>query len=95
MAAPIDPVAHIGEVCPGFPDAVEKPFGGHSAPAFRIRDKLFVTTSQDGTQMWCKAGAGVQEALVGSDPQRMTAPKRVVARLDDLGPPRARPARRR
>jgi hypothetical protein len=110
-------VPRLRALCLALPEAVEKPFGGHTAPCFRVGDKLFVTTAEDGTWMTCKARPGVQEALVGSDPDRffvprytggkgwigvrldidhdwdeirdlveesyrMTAPKRLVARLD-------------
>jgi hypothetical protein len=57
-----------------FPEAVEKSFGGHTSPAFRVRDKLFVMVSEDGTSMTCKARPGVQHALVGDDPQRFFVP---------------------
>ncbi|XVQ89140.1 hypothetical protein ACQP2K_17515 [Microbispora siamensis] len=33
------------EICLSLPEAVEKPFGGHTAPSFRVRDKLFAMTS--------------------------------------------------
>ncbi len=113
-------VARIKELCLALPEAVEKPFGGHTAPSFRVREKLFVMTSEDGTTMTCKARPGVQQALVSSDPQRffvpayvghkgwvgarldveqdwdeiaelieesyrMTAPRRLAARLDQAG----------
>jgi hypothetical protein len=29
------------------PDAEERPFGGHAAPSFRVRDKLFVMVGED------------------------------------------------
>jgi predicted DNA-binding protein (MmcQ/YjbR family) len=64
----------IGEVCLGLPEAELKPFGGHTAPAYRVRDKLFVMTSEDGTSMTLKARPGVQQALVGDDPERFFVP---------------------
>jgi predicted DNA-binding protein (MmcQ/YjbR family) len=69
-----DMAARLREICLSLPEAVEKPFGGHSAPSFRVRDKLFVMTSEDGLSMMFKAGAGVQEALVASDPTRFFVP---------------------
>ena len=39
------PGARIRKICMAFPEAEEKPFGGHSSPAYRVRDKLFVMTS--------------------------------------------------
>lgn len=56
------------------PEAEEKPFGGHTAPSFRVRDKLFVMTREDGTSMTMKARPGVQQVLVGDDPSRFFVP---------------------
>jgi predicted DNA-binding protein (MmcQ/YjbR family) len=56
------------------PEVEEKPFGGHTAPSFRVRDKLFVMTSEDGTYMTMKARPGVQQALVSDDPSRFFVP---------------------
>ena len=67
-------MARIRELCLALPQAVEKPFGGHSAPSFRVGDKLFVMTSEDGTVMTCKAPPGVQEALVSANPERFFVP---------------------
>lgn len=69
-----DVLARVREICLALPEAVEKPFGGHSAPSFRVRDKLFLITSEDGRSMMFKAGPGVQEALVASDPDRFFVP---------------------
>jgi predicted DNA-binding protein (MmcQ/YjbR family) len=70
----------IREICLSLPEAAERPFGGHTAPSFRIRDKLFVMTSEDGTYMTFKAGPGVQEALVAEDPERFFVPAYVGAK---------------
>lgn len=59
----------LREICLALPEAEEKPFGGHTAPAFRIRDKMFVMMPEDGTQLWFKAGPGVQEALIAEAPE--------------------------
>jgi predicted DNA-binding protein (MmcQ/YjbR family) len=72
-----DAAARVREICLALPEVVEKPFGGHTAPSFRIRDKLFVMISEDGGSMTFKAGPGVQEALVASDPDRFFVPKYV------------------
>jgi predicted DNA-binding protein (MmcQ/YjbR family) len=69
-----DVTARLREICFSLPEAAEKPFGGHTAPSFRIRDKLFVMTSEDGRSMTFKAGPGVQEALVADDPERFFVP---------------------
>lgn len=65
----------LRHICLAFPEAEEKPFGGHTAPSFRVRDKLFVMTSEDGSTMSCKAPAGIQQALVQSDPGRYFVPR--------------------
>jgi hypothetical protein len=70
-------VARIREICLGLPEATEKPFGGHTSPAFRVRDKMFVVITEDQTSMTVKAGPGVQEILVSSDPERFFVPKYV------------------
>jgi hypothetical protein len=67
---PAEAEQRIREICLGLPEAVEEPFGGHSAPSYRVRGKLFVMTSEDGGYITLKAGPGVQEALVTSDPGR-------------------------
>lgn len=69
-----DVTARLREICLSLPEATEKPFGGHSAPSFRVRDKLFLMTSEDGMSMTFKAGPGVQEALVASAPDRFFVP---------------------
>ena len=75
-----DAAARLREICLSLPEAVEKPFGGHTAPSYRVRDKLFVMTSEDGTALTFKAGPGVQEALVSSDPERFFVPAYVGAK---------------
>ena len=69
-----DPITRIRSLCLALPEAVEQPFGGHTAPSFRVRDKLFVTISEDGSAMTFKAPPGVQQALVGSNPERFFVP---------------------
>jgi predicted DNA-binding protein (MmcQ/YjbR family) len=69
-----DPIARVRALCLALPEAVEKPFGGHTAPSFRVRDKLFVMTYEDASAMTMKARPGVQEALVKADPDRFFVP---------------------
>ncbi|HWD52612.1 MAG TPA: MmcQ/YjbR family DNA-binding protein [Acidimicrobiales bacterium] len=69
-----DPIDRLRRICLRFPEATEKSFGGHTAPSFRVRDKLFVMTSEDGTSMTCKAPPGDQTLLVASDPDRYFVP---------------------
>jgi hypothetical protein len=70
-------VARIRAICLGLPEATEKPFGGHTSPAFRVRDKMFVVVAEDQTSMTLKAPKGVQGILVNSDPERFFVPKYV------------------
>jgi predicted DNA-binding protein (MmcQ/YjbR family) len=70
----MDTGARLREICLSLPEAVEKSFGGHTAPSFRIRGKLFVMTSEDGLSMTFKAGPGVQEALLAETPERFFVP---------------------
>jgi predicted DNA-binding protein (MmcQ/YjbR family) len=74
------PLDRVRQLCLALPEAEEKPFGGHTAPSFRVRDKLFVMTSEDGTYMTLKGRPGVQQALVGDDPTRFFVPAYVGAR---------------
>jgi len=69
--------ARIRDICLGLPEVVEKPFGGHASPAFRVRDKMFVVVSEDQTSMTLKAPRGVQGILINSDPERFFVPKYV------------------
>src|SRR5262245_27584697 len=75
-----DAISRVREACLVLPEATEKPVGGHTAPSFRVRDKLFVMTSEDGLSMMFKAGPGVQEALVTESPERFFVPKYVGAK---------------
>ena len=70
-----DPIERLRALCLALPEVEEKPFGGHTAPAFRVRDKLFVMTSEDGTTMNCKGRPGVQQSLVGSSPSEFFVPR--------------------
>jgi len=64
----------VRRVCLSFPESEEKPFGGHVAPSFRVREKLFAMTSEDGTSLTLKAPAGIGAILVGDDPERFFVP---------------------
>jgi predicted DNA-binding protein (MmcQ/YjbR family) len=68
------PIDRIRRLCLGLPEVEEKPFGGHTSPAFRVRDKLFVMTSEDGSTMTLKAASGIPSILVGDDPTRFFLP---------------------
>jgi predicted DNA-binding protein (MmcQ/YjbR family) len=67
-------LAWLRKVCLAFPEAHEKPFGGHTAPTFRVRDKIFVGSSEDGKRINFKGRPGEQQALVGTYPDRFFVP---------------------
>jgi predicted DNA-binding protein (MmcQ/YjbR family) len=67
-------IERLRSICLRVPEATERPFGGHTAPSFRVRDKLFVMTGEDREYITCKAPAGVQPMLVASDPHRFFVP---------------------
>ncbi|WP_447004395.1 MmcQ/YjbR family DNA-binding protein [Saccharothrix isguenensis] len=67
----------LRELCLGLPEATERP--SHGEPAWFVRDKkLFVMFADhhhdDRLAFWCAAPLGVQEALVGSEPERYFRP---------------------
>ncbi len=73
----MDTVEHIREICMAFPEAAEKPFGGHVSPSFRVRDKIFATINEAQTEVTCKAPPGAQGVLVNANPARFFVPKYV------------------
>ena len=77
VEVPADVLKRVRALCLALPEAEERPFGDHTAPAFRIRDEFFAMTSEDGSSMTLKAPKGVQAVLVASDPARFFVPKYV------------------
>ena len=77
LSAARSAIQRVRAICLALPEAEERPFGGHTAPAFRVRDKLFVMTSEDATSMTMKAPKGAQPILVASEPERFFVPKYV------------------
>ena len=71
------PIDRVRSLCSELPEVEERSFGGHTAPAFRVRDKLFVMTSEDASSMTMKAPKGAQPILVASEPERFFVPKYV------------------
>src|SRR5688572_1073356 len=69
-----DPLDRLRAICLALPDAAEA--GGVGDPTFRVRDKIFAMRHRvvGRMSMWCKAPRGVQEVLVGSDPERFFVP---------------------
>jgi predicted DNA-binding protein (MmcQ/YjbR family) len=68
------PLKRLRDICLALPEAVEKETWGEAT--FRVRDKIFAMAGVgDGSvPMSCKAPPGVQEMLVGSDPERFYRP---------------------
>ena len=68
------PLDRLRAICLALPEAIET--GGVGNPSFKVRDKIFAM--QHGVDsrpsMWCKAPPGVQDILVGSNPQRFFVP---------------------
>lgn len=70
-----DAYRKVSKICLAFPETVNKPFGGHYTPAFRVREKIFCGTGQVGrARITFKGAPGAQAALVGSDPGRFFVP---------------------
>lgn len=69
-----DPLNRLREVCLTLPEATEQEAWGD--PTFRVRKKIFAMHKRgDGrASLWCKMQPGVQDALVGSDPERFFVP---------------------
>jgi hypothetical protein len=72
-----DALTRLREICLALPEAVEQ--GGVTDHTFRVRKKIFAMFLDDHhgdgrVAMWCKAPAGAQEMLVGSDPTRFFVP---------------------
>jgi hypothetical protein len=60
----------VRKICAAWPETTEKEAWG--TPTFRVRDKMFAMYAEDHhgdgrVAIWCKAGLGVQEALVATD----------------------------
>ena len=72
---PTDPIELLTEVCLQFPGAELKPFGEHTAPSFRVRDKIFVMVHETLDSFMCKAPPGVQAMLVEQEPERFFVPR--------------------
>jgi predicted DNA-binding protein (MmcQ/YjbR family) len=73
-----DPLPKLREICLALPECDEKPFGGHTSPSFRVRDKIFAmcTGEESGgrDELWCKAPPGAQQVIVSSDAERYFVP---------------------
>lgn len=79
-----DRLARLRACCLVLPGATEQPFFG-TIPTFRVGKKIFALYEQDHhgsgrVGVWCKAPAGMQEALTAADPGRFYAPPYVGGR---------------
>jgi hypothetical protein len=82
MARTPDPaeaaLARVREICLGLPEVTERP--SHGAPTFFVRGKKTFVMFHDDHHgdgilgLWCAAAPGVQEELVGSEPERFYRP---------------------
>ena len=77
MSAPEDATERLRFICMALPGAEEEPFGGHTAPCWRVKSKLFAMLSEDLTALTIKAQPGAQEVLVGSQPETFFVPRYV------------------
>jgi predicted DNA-binding protein (MmcQ/YjbR family) len=73
-------IDEVRQACMALPEAEEKPFGGHTAPSFRVRDKFFVMTSEDGQTLTLKVPSGVNTMLVGDNPEQFFMPAYVASK---------------
>ena len=79
-AQPAEVLTRLRTLCLALPEATEKI--SHGEPTWFVR-KVFVTYAgrhQGRPAFWCAAPPGVQEALVGSNPQRFFRPPYVGVR---------------
>jgi hypothetical protein len=72
-----DPLDRLRAICLALPRVTERL--SHGEPTWFIRDKkTFVTYADhhhdERLAFWCAAAPGIQEMLVGSDPQRFFRP---------------------
>jgi len=62
------PIDHLREICLALPEVSEKEAWGD--PTFRVNNKMFIKFShankEGRTTMWCNAGPGAQDVLLGS-----------------------------
>lgn len=72
MASLADARERIRRLCLQFPEAAEVEAWGD--PTYRVRNKIFAMEKGRGTEVWCKAAPGAQEALTGSEPDRFFVP---------------------
>lgn len=69
-----DALERLRAICLTFPEASEQ--GGVGDPSFKVRNKIFAMqhSFDERPSLWCKAPAGVQGILVGSNPEQFFVP---------------------
>ncbi len=74
-----EPLRRLRGICLALPEVTERL--SHGTPTFFVRDRTaFVTAWIEGhhadrfPHLWCAAGSGVQEAVVGAEPTRFFRP---------------------
>ncbi len=78
MADARESLERVRRLCLAFPETSERL--SHGSPAFFVRDKKnfvsFLDNHHDDGRLalWCAAPLGMQEALVGADPERFFRP---------------------
>ena len=71
-----DAYKRVGKICMALPEVENKPFGGHTAASYRVRDKIFCGTGQTmRPRITLKGAPGAQQALVSSDPDTFFVPQ--------------------
>lgn len=70
-----DPLNRLRAICLTLPEATEQ-LTWETMITFRVRGKIFVmhNAGDNGQTLTCKAPPGMQEMLVGSDPERFFVP---------------------
>lgn len=68
-------LSRLRALCLTYPEATED-YDGVGTPAFKVRGKIFAMQHphEGRPSLWCKAEAGFQPVLVGSDPDRFFVP---------------------
>ena len=68
------PIDKLRAICLGLPEVAET--GGVGDPSFKVREKIFAMQHQmqGRPSLWVKAPAGLQEALIESEPERYFCP---------------------
>lgn len=76
MPAATDPIDTLHEICMTYPGTDEVWEGSVGRPVWKARGKIYVMQHpmDDRASVWIKAPKGVQEALVGRDPERWFRP---------------------